>query len=215
MAIDQPTPSAPHLCECGCGQPTNLSPKTSTREGYVKGRPYRFLHTHAQRRPLVAYGPALCQCGCGQVTNFVTKTETRRGTQRGQPRRFVAGHQSRKQHVTGPYRQSHDRRRLHVVLAERALGHQLPPRAQVHHVDGDGLNNTPTNLVICEDAAYHGLLHRRTRVVKAGGNPNTEWWCSCCRRLRPLDAFSPRTGRRAGYSAYCRACAAAARRSRW
>ena len=43
----------------------------------------------------------------------------------------------------------HDRKR-----AERALGRPLTRWQQVHH-------HSPTQLVICEDVAYHHLLHAR------------------------------------------------------
>lgn len=35
------------LCECGCGQPTNLAAKTSARKGWIKGQPLRFVHGHS------------------------------------------------------------------------------------------------------------------------------------------------------------------------
>lgn len=50
--------------------------------------------------------------------------------------------------------------REHVA---RVLGYALPRKAQVHHVDENPRNNANTNLVVCEDAAYHKLLHRRMR----------------------------------------------------
>lgn len=99
-------------------------------------------------------------------------------------------------------------RRDHVVVAERALGKPLPPGAPVHHYDGDGHNNANRNLVICQDEAYHMLLHRRQRVRDAGGNPNTDLFCSACRRPRPMELFAVRkTGVRAGAPiAYCQPC---------
>ena len=68
----------------------------------------------------------------------------------------------------------------HILVAEKALGRLLPKGAQVHHVDGNPRNNSNRNLVICQDMAYHKLLHYRTRVVKAGGNPNTDKFCGDC-----------------------------------
>lgn len=69
----------------------------------------------------------------------------------------------------------------HVLIAERAIGHALPPAAQVHHVDEDRSNNTPGNLVICESSAYHQLLHQRTRAFKASGH--ADWRkCHICKR---------------------------------
>ncbi len=35
-----------HLCECGCGKPTNIATKTNKTAGWIKGEPLRFLHGH-------------------------------------------------------------------------------------------------------------------------------------------------------------------------
>ena len=68
----------------------------------------------------------------------------------------------------------------HTLLAEKALGRKLKGTERVHHVDGDGKNNRPGNLVICPDQAYHLLLHVRTRAVKACGNADFRK-CQACR----------------------------------
>lgn len=49
------------------------------------------------------------------------------------------------------------------TIAARALGRALPEGAEVHHLNGDHNDNRPCNLVICQDAEYHDLLHRRMR----------------------------------------------------
>lgn len=64
----------------------------------------------------------------------------------------------------------------HVVVAEKALGRCMPPKAVVHHRDGDRTNNVPDNLVICQDQAYHILLHRRLRAYQACGHAD---WLKC------------------------------------
>ena len=67
----------------------------------------------------------------------------------------------------------------HRLVAERVIGHVLPTRAVVHHRDGDRGNNQPDNLVICEDDAYHNLLHRRMRAYAACGQAEARkcWVC--------------------------------------
>ncbi len=98
--------------------------------------------------------------------------------------------------------------REHVRVAERALGHALPPGAEVHHVDRDKTNNTNHNLVICQDHGYHRLLHRRARILHAGGNPNTQRICTSCKELVAL-ADRPRVY---GKRCVCRPCFNAYRR---
>lgn len=72
------------------------------------------------------------------------------------------------------------RKYVHVIVAEKALGRPLPSGAVVHHWDEDKTNNKNTNLVICENQAYHKILHQRMRVIKAGGDPDTQAMCQNC-----------------------------------
>lgn len=83
----------------------------------------------------------------------------------------------------------------HVAVAERALGKPLPVGAVVHHHDGNKSNNTNTNLVICQDIAYHSLIHYRMRVLARGGDPNTQRLCSVCVSLKPIEDFYRRKNR--------------------
>lgn len=89
--------------------------------------------------------------------------------------------------------------REHVIVAERALGHFLPAKAVVHHVDSNQSNNTNRNLVICQDQAYHNLLHKRTRIVKAGGDPNNDRVCGRCKAVTPIEKMVKNGG-------YCKPC---------
>ena len=138
-----------------------------------------------------------CACGCGTATKTVGAI-------------WAVGHHTRVNRPTGPRRSSHKvgARRLtrngyvrlkthiggrsrheHVIVPERALGHALPARAQIHHVDEDGTNNQNRNLVICQDHAYHKALHARRRVFLAGGRPFLDLWCATCQQPRPRTEF--------------------------
>ena len=66
--------------------------------------------------------------------------------------------------------------REHIFVAEKALGKSLPLGAVVHHADENRKNNANNNLVICQNHAYHKLLHRRMRALRGCGNPN---WAKC------------------------------------
>lgn len=94
---------------------------------------------------------------------------------------------------------------VHRARAEKALGRALPLLAQVHHVDGSKSPDAP--LVICEDQAYHALLHVRTRVLRAGGDPNTQRICGACGRLRLFGDFNrARANKASGIQRRCRDC---------
>ncbi len=71
--------------------------------------------------------------------------------------------------------------REHVMIVERILGRKLPPGVEIHHHNEDPSDNRPGNLVVCQDRAYHMLLHRSMRAKKACGNPN---WrrCAYCKQ---------------------------------
>lgn len=43
------------LCQCGCGQETNIAPRTQTKNGWVKGEPLRYIAQHHRRLSPVEY----------------------------------------------------------------------------------------------------------------------------------------------------------------
>lgn len=98
--------------------------------------------------------------------------------------------------------QSNGYAREHIVIAERALGKPLPHGAVIHHVDEDGANNAPNNLVICQDRGYHKILHVRMRALKACGHAN---WVKCeyCHQWDDPINMYVRKGRSGGYHNKC------------
>lgn len=94
---------------------------------------------------------------------------------------------------------------LHKVICERVLGKKLPKGAVVHHVDNNPLNNRTNNLVICEDVAYHHLLHRNIRLRAAGADWTKERICSTCNKVLPITSFYPSFRQHMGHP--CKSCA--------
>jgi len=63
----------------------------------------------------------------------------------------------------------------HIVIAEEALGKRLPVGSEIHH-HGPKKDQC---IVVCQDHAYHGLLHQRTRSLSECGNADYRkcWIC--------------------------------------
>lgn len=82
----------------------------------------------------------------------------------------------------------------HVLVAETATGFPLRREHEVHHVNGDRADNRPRNLVVCENRAYHRLLHQRTIALRACGH--AAWRkCTYCQQWGvPESMYIPQRG---------------------
>jgi len=140
------------FCECGCGEKTKISPASNKKLGYTKGKPRRFLCGHQARNGAQA-GISNSRWNGGRV--FCS----------GRPKIMAKDH-----HRANSSGYVYE----HILIAEKALGKSLPPKAVVHHADA---TKNGGQLVICQDTAYHMLLHRRMRAHKACGHAS---WRKCC-----------------------------------
>lgn len=139
----------------------------------------------------------LCECGCGEPAPIAKKTDLKKKTVRGQPVRFIARHffrtnkgrshanwrggTSSKGGYVGILREDGSYILEHVKIAESVLGKKLPDGAVVHHVNGVRSDNKHCNLVICQDQAFHMLIHQRARALAATGNASSVK-CGFCKQ---------------------------------
>ena len=167
-------------CQCGCGGKTNLAPQDLTRLGWIKGEPIQYILGHSLNR------------GKGEYSH-----NWKGGSHKNQGYNFI--------YMPGHPRACSSRRnyvREHIVVVERVLGKPLTLKAVIHHIDENRSNNHPSNLVICEDRAYHKLLHYRMRAFKACGHAN---WMKCeyCHQYDAPGNMYVRKGRIGAYHSIC------------
>lgn len=167
------------LCECGCGNPAPLARDTNVLLGYKQGQPIRFIQFHHDNYKRGADHPEW--------------KGGRRKTNRGYILVYCPEH-PRATALRCVFE--------HIIIAERALGHYLPSGVVVHHVNEDRGDNRNSNLVICENNAYHALLHQRMRAMKAGVPAN---WLKCqyCQRYDAPERLYTRPSGTSGYHSAC------------
>jgi hypothetical protein len=100
----------------------------------------------------------------------------------------------------------------HVLVVEKALGHFLPAGAVVHHFNEIRDDNTPGNLVACQDRGYHFFLHRRQRALAASGHANYVFCRYCHSWDNPVNGMSVRERKREGFEAWHPPCRSEFRR---
>jgi hypothetical protein len=168
----------------------------------------------ADQDSTIPYG--FCQCGCGNKTVIPIWSDSASNRVKGCPNKFIHGHNNRgnrqyrvstggyyyRKFAPGHPRANQNYVLEHILIAEKALGKSLPEKAVIHH-------HTPEQLVICQDRAYHNLLHQKNRALIACGHAN---WRKCyiCKQY---DGVENLTETQSGF--YHKSCAKKKRRERY
>jgi HNH endonuclease len=152
--VTEPNPSG--LCLCGCGNPAPIAPSSNANRCLVRGRPMRFISGH-NLTPASTTGPLNNNWKGGKIKDNMGYVLIKLPEH---PRAYKEGYVLE-----------------HILVCEKALGKSLPHKAIPHHVNENRSDNRPENLVICQDQAYHALLHMRMRALKACGHAS---WRKCC-----------------------------------
>ena len=122
---------------------------------------------------------------------------------KGNPERYVVLYKP-----NHPNSNTQGRIREHVYKATLALGRALKNKELVHHVDSNPKNNENSNLIICENAKYHALLHARTDALDACGNADFMKCAYCGEYDDPINMYV----RPVAYQAWHKDCRSKSRR---
>lgn len=81
-----------------------------------------------------------------------------------------------------------------ILIVEKVLGKRLPIGAVIHHINENSMNDDNSNLIVCENRAYHNLLHLRMRALKAC--EHADWRkCKFCKQWDdPIKLYIPPIG---------------------
>lgn len=93
--------------------------------------------------------------------------------------------------------------KTHRLVVEKAIGRKLLPTEIIHHIDGNKLNNSIENLLICTSPIAHKQFHKKQHIVDGKkqclkckkwlfvktnftySNKEKRWgrWCKKCKRI--------------------------------
>lgn len=156
----------------------------------------------ADRDFKIPYG--FCQCGCGEKTPLARYSDKNKHWVKNQPLSYINHHNTKpgdktpnwrggriawgkypKQYAPNHPKASGNHVCEHILFAEKALGKILPDKTVIHH-------HTPEQLVVCENQAYHLLLHQRQRAYEACGH--AAWRkCAYCKEWdAPENLYIPK-----------------------
>ncbi len=151
-----------------------------------------------------------CQCGCGNSVGRYKQTRPLKGIVKGNHQKYLHGHNTLLENNpnwkggktirSDGYIQisvgGNKHVMQHVLICEKILGKLLPTRTVIHHANENRSENVNSNLVICQNIAYHRLLHKRINALRISGHANWDR-CQYCRKYDdPMKIFHTKYGQK-------------------
>ena len=80
----------------------------------------------------------------------------------------------------------------HRIIASEKIGRLLKKNEQVHHINGNKIDNRPENLQVISGMAEHRSLHRKRKDLRPFGenNPLRQCECGCGKWFTAYDSIN-------------------------
>ncbi len=157
------------LCECGCGEPAPIAKMNDKRRGHIKGQPIRFVHGHnsvSERtsldRIVLVPGTRAILLTHGQVAivdaaDFVWLSQWSWHAKKDRSTFYVVRN-------TPTVNGRRDTISMHQMICGKGAD----------HIDGDGLNNTRSNLRLA--TSRQNSCNRGANKNSASGFKGVTWY---------------------------------------
>jgi len=136
-------------CHCGCGEKTTISKQNHIKNGYIKGKPLKFLKGHNNGGKFGKDNPMY---GISGRDAPGWKGGRRIKKQKNTTYIKILMPEHPKSDCDGCVFE-------HILVVEKCLGEYLSDGAVVHHMDFNGINNEPDNLIVFSSSAEHTKFH--------------------------------------------------------
>ena len=148
------------LCFCGCGEKTELNPRTYNKIGVKKGEPKKYIYQHQSRGP--------------------NNSGANNNNWKGGERMVHSGHVMVRK-PNHPYVTKNKYIKRSRIVMEERLGCILPEWIIIHHKNGIRHDDRPENLHIFNSHSEHNTFHQNEIAKKMCGH--YEWRvCSFCHK---------------------------------
>jgi hypothetical protein len=175
-------------CQCGCGQSTTIATKTTTREGWIKGQPKRFISGHNNWLPREASrivfidGKKFRTISLGNGLETIVDIRDYEFLSK-----FRWGVSDPKKPYACRYLRVHGRKkriRMHNQIIKAPVNHEID------HINNNCLDNRRSNLRVC--TANQNMWNRPKQANNKSGFIGVCWRTNRSRWIAQIDIHGKR-----------------------